>query len=213
MQKLPIGLSDFKELRRRGYYFVDKSELISEIINENNKVLLIPRPRRFGKTLNLSMLKYFFDVNEDAKDLFKGLKIENLPEFELQGKYPVIFLTFKDLKEPDFNSFLNQLSELIADLYKIHQDKLLNSELDQRDKNKINAILSEKKDYTLLQNSLKNLSRYLSQAYQVNPIILLDEYDTPIHAGWLKGYYTEVIDFMRGFLREHLRIISILKRA
>jgi hypothetical protein len=85
MQKLPIGLSDFKELRERGYYFVDKSELIAEIINENNKVLLIPRPRRFGKTLNLSMLRYFFDVNEDTKDLFKGLKIENLPEFEHQG--------------------------------------------------------------------------------------------------------------------------------
>ena len=200
MQKLPIGLSDFKELRERGYYFVDKSELIAEIINENNKVLLIPRPRRFGKTLNLSMLKYFFDLNEDAKNLFKGLKIENLPESTHQGKYPVIFLTFKDLKEPDFKSFLNQLSELIADLYKIHQDKLLNSELDQRDKNKINDILSEKKDYTLLQNSLKNLSRYLSEIYQVNPVILLDEYDTPIHAGWLEGYYNEIIKFMRGFL-------------
>jgi hypothetical protein len=201
MQKLPIGLSDFKELRRRNYYFVDKSELISEIINENNKVVLIPRPRRFGKTLNLSMLRYFFDINEDAKGLFKGLKIENLPEFEHQGKYPVIFLTFKDIKEPDFNAFLTKLSELIADLYKIHQKKLLNHDLlDQRDKNKINDILLEKKDYTLLQNSLKNLSRYLSEIYQINPIILLDEYDTPIHAGWLEGYYDEVIKFMRGFL-------------
>ena len=200
MQKLPVGLSDFKELRMRNYYFVDKSEFISEIINEYNKVILITRPRRFGKTLNLSMLRYFFDINENAKDLFQGLKIENLPEFEHHNKYPVIFLTFKDIKEPDFNAFLTKLSELIADLYKTHKDKLLDYNLDQRDKNKINALLLENKDYTLLQNSLKNLSRYLSEIYQVNPIILLDEYDTPIHAGWLKGYYEEVIDFMRGFL-------------
>ena len=200
MQKLPIGLSDFKKLREKNYYFVDKTELIAEILRENNEIVLIPRPRRFGKTLNLSMLKYFFDINENAKNLFKGLKIETLPEYEHLGKYPVIFLTFKDVKEPDFNAFLSKLSELIADLYKTYEDKLLGSELDKRDKNKIENILLEKKDYTLLQNSLKNLSKYLSEIYKINPIILLDEYDTPIHAGWIEGYYDEVIKFMRGFL-------------
>ena len=200
MQKLPIGLSDFKELRERGYYFVDKTELIAEIINENNKVLLIPRPRRFGKTLNLSMLKYFFDINENAKDLFKGLKIENLPEFTHQGKYPVIFLTFKDLKEPDFDKFLWAISDIISDAYKTHKQALMKLNLDKVETQEIETILAKQANYGLLVSSLKKLSKYLSKAYQVNPIILLDEYDTPIHAGWLKGYYTEVIDFMRGFL-------------
>jgi hypothetical protein len=182
------------------YYFVDKSEFISEVINENNKVILITRPRRFGKTLNLSMLKYFFDINEDAKKLFQGLKITTMPEFKHQSKYPVIFLSFKDIKEPDFESFLTKLSELIADLYSTHQNRLLDFGLEQRDKNKIISILSESRDYTLLQNSLKNLSKYLSEIYQSRPIVLLDEYDTPIHAGWLEGYYDKVIKFMRGLL-------------
>jgi hypothetical protein len=200
MQKLPIGLSDFKELRKRDYYFVDKTELISEIINENNKVVLIPRPRRFGKTLNLSMLRYFFDVNEDAKDLFKDLKIENLPEFEHQGKYPVIFLTFKDLKEPDFETFLKKINRLIIELYEEHDATLKKAKLSYSEKKSIEQILHGEADYTLLQTSLKDLSKYLSVIYKINPIILLDEYDTPIHAGWLEGYYDEVITFMRGFL-------------
>ena len=200
MQKLPIGLSDFKELRERGYYFVDKSELIAEIINENNKVLLIPRPRRFGKTLNLSMLRYFFDLNEDAKDLFKGLKIENLPESTHQGKYPVIFLTFKDLKEPDFDKFLWSISDLMSDAYKTHKQALMKLDLDKVEKEEIETIIARQANYGLLVSSLKKLSKYLSEAYQINPIILLDEYDTPIHAGWLEGYYNEIITFMRGFL-------------
>jgi hypothetical protein len=213
MQKLPIGLSDFKELRENNYYFIDKSEFISELIRESGKVLLIPRPRRFGKTLNLSMLKYFFDINEDTRDLFNGLKIESLPEMEHQGKYPVIFLTFKDVKESDFDSFLSKISELIADLYKIYEYKLVHSKLDKRDKHKIENILLEKKDYTLLQNSLKNLSKYLSKVYSKNPIILLDEYDTPIHAAWIKGYYEEVIDFMRGFFSGAFKDNIYLEKA
>jgi hypothetical protein len=146
------------------------------------------------------MLKYFFDINEDAKKLFQGLKITTMPEFKHQSKYPVIFLSFKDIKEPDFESFLTKLSELIADLYSTHQNRLLDFGLEQRDKNKIISILSESRDYTLLQNSLKNLSKYLSEIYQSRPIVLLDEYDTPIHAGWLEGYYDKVIKFMRGLL-------------
>jgi hypothetical protein len=200
MQKLPIGLSDFKELRMGNYYFVDKSEFISEVINENNKVILITRPRRFGKTLNLSMLKYFFDINEDAKELFHGLKIENLPEFEHQGKYPVIFLTFKDIKEPDFDKFFWSMGEVIRETYKIHEESFKNLSLDTTETRAIEAILSREANYGLLQNSLKNLSRYLSEIYQARPIVLLDEYDTPIHAGWLEGYYDKVIKFMRGLL-------------
>ena len=200
MQKLPIGLSDFKKLRQRNYYFIDKSELIAEIINENNDVILITRPRRFGKTLNLSMLKYFFDINEDANELFQGLKIENLPESSHQGKYPVIFLTFKDIKEPDFDKFFWSMGEVIRETYKIHEESFKNLSLDTTETRAIEAILSREANYGLLQNSLKNLSRYLSEIYQARPIVLLDEYDTPIHAGWLKGYYEEVIDFMRGLL-------------
>jgi hypothetical protein len=105
------------------------------------------------------------------------------------------------------------LSELIADLYNTHQNRLLDCGLEQRDKNKIMAILSERRDYTLLQNSLKNLSKYLDKIYQARPIVLLDEYDTPIHAGWLKGYYEEVIDFMRGFLSGVLKDNIYLEKS
>ena len=200
MQKLPIGLSDFKKLRQRDCYFIDKSEFIAEVIRENNDVLLIPRPRRFGKTLNLSMLRYFFDLNEDAKDLFKGLRIEKMPEFQHQGKYPVIYLTFKDLKEPDFDTFLKKLNILVIELYDQYKFVFKDAGLSSAENKRIEQILQGETDYTLLQISLMELSRYLSNAYQKHPVILLDEYDTPIHAGWLRGYYEEIIDFMRGLL-------------
>jgi hypothetical protein len=213
MQKLPIGLSDFKELRMGNYYFVDKSEFISEVINENNKVILITRPRRFGKTLNLSMLKYFFDINEDAKGIFQGLKIENLPEFKHQGKYPVIFLTFKDIKEPDFDKFFWSMSDVISDAYKTHKQALFKLNLDKVERQEIETIIAKQANYGLLQNSLKNLSKYLSEIYQVNPIVLLDEYDTPVHAGWLEGYYDKVIKFMRGLLSGVLKDNIYLEKS
>ena len=184
---------------------MDKSEFVAEIINEHADVLLITRPRRFGKTLNLSMLRYFFDINEDCRDIFRGLKIEELPEFEHQGKYPVIFLTFKDLKEPSFEIFLQKMAILICDVYEEHQQIISYLKKTRLEKQNIERILSGEADYVLLSESLKNLTRYLSRAYDRKPILLLDEYDTPIHAGWLKGYYEKVIDFMRGFLSGALK--------
>ncbi len=200
MKRLPIGESDFRKLRGKDCYFVDKSEFIADILNENNDVILIPRPRRFGKTLNLSMLRYFFDINENARDLFNGLKIEKLPEIEHQGKYPVIFITFKDLKEPSFDIFLKKLSKLVTNLYESYSDKLVKADFSQLEKRDIEKVLGGETDYTLLQSSLEDLSRYLYKVYNQKPIILLDEYDTPIHAAWIKGYYEELIDFMRGFM-------------
>ncbi|WP_456325241.1 AAA family ATPase, partial [Desulfonauticus submarinus] len=159
MQKLPIGESDFKKLKEKNCYFVDKSDFIAEIIRENNDIILIPRPRRFGKTLNLSMLKYFFDKNENARDLFKGLKIETLPEFkEHQGKYPVIFLTFKDVKEKSFNIFIKKTGKILADIYKKYKDKLYSLDLDKNEKRKIESILLEEADYTDLQMALAELT-------------------------------------------------------
>ena len=143
MQKLPIGLSDFKKLREKNYYFIDKTELIAEILREHNEIILIPRPRRFGKTLNLSMLRYFFDINEDSKNLFKGLKIETLPEYEHLGKYPVLFLTFKDIKEPDFEKFLWNISDIISEVYRKHKKTLLKLELDETELKEINLIISK----------------------------------------------------------------------
>ena len=200
MKRLPIGESDFREIREKDYYFVDKSEFIADILNENNKVILIPRPRRFGKTLNLSMLRYFFDINENARDLFNGLKIETLPEIKHQGKYPVIFITFKDLKEPNFDTFLSDLNNLMSAAYSEHLDKIKTLDLSGGEQKRIDEIINFKADYTSLKNSLYDLSKYLYKVYNQKPIILLDEYDTPIHAAWIKGYYEELIDFMRGFM-------------
>ncbi len=213
MKKLPIGESDFRRLREKDCYFVDKSEFIADILNENNDVILIPRPRRFGKTLNLSMLRYFFDIDENARDLFNGLKIETLPEIKHQGKYPVIFITFKDLKEPNFDIFLKKLSKLITSLYEFYSDKLVKGNFSQLEKKGIERILAGDTDYTLLQGSLEDLSKYLYKVYNQKPIILLDEYDTPIHAAWIKGYYEELIDFMRGFMSAAFKDNPNFKKA
>ncbi len=213
MKKLPIGESDFREIREKDYYFVDKSEFIADILNENNRVILIPRPRRFGKTLNLSMLRYFFDINEKGRALFNGLKIESLPEIKHQGKYPVIFITFKDLKEPNFDIFLRKLSKLITSLYESYSDKLVKGDFSQLEKKEIERILAGDTDYTLLQGSLEDLSKYLYKVYNQKPIILLDEYDTPIHAAWIKGYYEELIDFMRGFMSAAFKDNPNFKKA
>ena len=213
MKKLPIGESDFREIREKDYYFVDKSEFIADILNENNRVILIPRPRRFGKTLNLSMLRYFFDINEKGRALFNGLKIESLPEIKHQGKYPVIFITFKDLKEPNFDTFLSDLNNLMSLAYKKYFNEIIKLDLTKGEQKRIDEIINFKADYTSLKNSLYELSTYLYKVYNQKPIILLDEYDTPIHAAWIKGYYEELIDFMRGFMSAAFKDNPNFKKA
>ena len=213
MQKLPIGKSDFKTLRENNLYYVDKSGLIAEIINENNDVLLITRPRRFGKTLNLSMLECFFDIEGKGKGLFEDLKIAKMPEYKEHGKYPVVFLTLKDLTELDYRLFLKKMASIMAEQYRKYGEII--DAVDERIvfKEEVNRLQHKEADESELQDSLYNLVKYLNHYYQQKPVLLIDEYDTPIHSGLLSGYYEEVISFMRIFLSQALKDNPDLHKA
>jgi len=214
MKKLPIGVSDFKDMATGNYYYVDKTLFIKEIIDSGDKILLIPRPRRFGKTLNISMLKYFYDCCPESlstgkkapgntdKDLFASLAICGAGQeyLDKMGKHPVIFLTFKDTKEMDWESCLDNIKKLIQKefarhYYLLESQKLLPHERDYFQK--IIDLTGNKSDYA---SSLENLLIFLSRFYDERVVILIDEYDAPVHAGFLYGYYEEIINFIRNFL-------------
>ncbi len=204
-KKIGIGISDFGRLRREDYCFIDKSLFIQEIVQAGAAVILLPRPRRFGKTLNLSMLRHFFEQvreNEDLgkrETLFDGLAIRQWDEFDVYfAKYPVIFLTFKDVKERRFADALYKMKDVVSQEYKRH--KIITGSLDSTDKDFFEQIISMQAGEVELSIALQRLSKYLASYYKTPPLILLDEYDTPIHAAWQNGYYDEMISFMRGLL-------------
>ncbi|QTA81702.1 AAA ATPase-like domain-containing protein [Desulfonema limicola] len=211
-KKLPIGLSDFKELIENDYYYIDKTKYIKDIIKSSSKILLLPRPRRFGKTLNLSMLKYFFDKSlENHKELFKGLEIEKHDVFELhQGKYPVIFLTFKDVKHSQWEACFSSIKTAVKKEYSRHRYLLETDTLYPEDKTYFQDILSSELKETGCDQALYNLSEYLHRHYNEKVIILIDEYDTPIHAAYTYGYYNKLIEFIRNFLSAGLKDNSFL---
>jgi len=212
-KRIPLGTSDFRTIIRENSYFVDKSLFIKDVV-DGNRVLLFARPRRFGKTLNLSMLSYFFDNLEDNSELFTDLKISSEKAImQKQGKHPVIYLTFKDVKEKTWIECLDGIYKLIYSLiYSFKQ--VINSEslvnIDITCCHKILSHTANKNDYA---NSLKALSQALFLYYNNNPVILIDEYDTPIHEGYFNGYYDEVIGFMRNFLGSALKDNKYLEKA
>ncbi|GAA0178978.1 hypothetical protein SH2C18_19390 [Clostridium sediminicola] len=160
MKRIPIGISDFKMLIEENYLFVDKSLLIKEFWESHGQTILLPRPRRFGKTLNMSMIKYFFEKNEkDNKHLFKDLNIEKNKEImDLQGKYPVIYLSFKDEKHSSFEYLHAGLRNLLSRLYKEHKYCLNTEKIEKVDKEYYNSIINKKSDIIDLSDSIKMLS-------------------------------------------------------
>ncbi len=204
---LPVGASDFKKLREGGYYYVDKSLFIREITEASAEVLLIPRPRRFGKTLNLSMLRYFYEkTDEDLTKLFQGLAVRNEDVFrECQGKYPVIWMTFKEVKSREWSGCLRNLQNVIYREYARHRHLLDSSVLFPEEKAYFRNILNGKSDQTDYEISLENLSAFLRRFHDRRVIILIDEYDTPINAGYVSGYYEEAVSFMRNLLSGGLK--------
>jgi hypothetical protein len=202
LKRIPLGISDFKKLKDEDYLFVDKSLLIKEFWESDGETVLVPRPRRFGKTLNMSMLKYFFEnSSKDNSYLFKGLNIESHKDImKLQGKYPVIYLSFKDEKHSSFEYFQAGLRNLLSRLYKEHKYCLNTDKIDDIDKEYYNSIINKKSDIIDLSDSIKMLSEYLSIYHEKKVIILIDEYDVPIQAAYLNNYYTEAIGFIRNLL-------------
>ena len=197
-KKLPIGLSDFKEIIEYDYYYFDKTKFIENILEERSKVKLFTRPRRFGKTLNLSMLKYFFDVEnrEENKKLFEGLNISKSEYFEKQGEFPVISISFKNYNKNDWESGFKSIKSTISDIYAKFED--LMEHLNKRDLKKFEDIWLEK-DEGDWERSLLNLTKYVFDYYGKKVIILIDEYDQPIINSYIKGYYSETIDFFKSF--------------
>ena len=202
LKQLNLGHSDFRDVIQNDNYFVDKSLLIEEILLAQKAVLLFPRPRRFGKTLNLSMLKYFFDKNgPENKKLFKDLKIWQTGNNIKQHccKYPVIYLTLKDAKAETWEDCYELIVSEIVNLYSEHRYLLENNILYDNEKDIFNRILRKTASKIEYQESIKQLSAYLQRYHNEKVVILIDEYDTPIQSGY-KKFYNEVVPFMRNLL-------------
>jgi len=199
MPKFRTGTDDFKELIDDGGYFVDKSMLIKEVI-EGNKVTLLPRPRRFGKTLNMTMLRYFFEkTDDDKRALFDGLAISaDADAMAHQAQYPIIYLSLKDIKGNDWPEAYASIQDKLSFLMVEHGD--VRESVEPVRQREIDAIKNKTADPSTLKLSLKNLITYLHGFHGKPVVVLLDEYDSPIIEAWKKGYYDEMIDFMRSWL-------------
>ena len=207
---VPVGIEDFERIVREDYYYVDKTQLIEELLINRAPVTLFTRPRRFGKTLNMSMIKYFFDVKnkEENKKLFENLKISNSEYMSEQGKYPVIFISLKDLKGDTWEECLKRLKLFIFDLYA--EFEYIREKMNEWDKRKFEKVLYEKEDADYIM-SLKFLSDSLYKYYGEKVIILIDEYDAPIINAFDKGYYNEAVNFFQTFYSSALKTNSSLK--
>ncbi len=210
-KEFPIGVSDFEKLIRGNYHFVDKTLLIREIMNDGSEVIVLPRPRRFGKTLNLSMLHYFLSKSyysdEANQDLFEGLNISKDTEFckKHQGQYPVIFISFKDIKVSEYDKAYADIVVLISQLYAQHRYLLEGDLLEKDEKEKFLALLNQEASEANVKASIKQLALYTARKFKQWTIILIDEYDTPIQEGYLNKYYDKIVDLMRGLLGQTLK--------
>ena len=216
MQGIGIGISDFKMLRLRNNYFIDKSMYIKDIIDNQSGVVLITRPRRFGKTLNMSMLRYYFDIKEkNNKELFNGLKIMEQDEYYTSklGYYPVIYLTLKDVNDVNHDKMILDLKTAMINMYKEHMYLLDSNKIYDFEKQKIQDILYAREDEVLLKNAVKDLSEYLNRYYERPVILLIDEYDVPIQAAYVEGYYEDAIKFLKTFYGTTFKDNPYLEKA
>ena len=205
MKKLPIGLSDFKKLIEENYYYFDKTNFIDEIIKDGSEVKLFTRPRRFGKTLNMSMLKYFFDIKEaeENRKLFKDLYIEKMENFKEQGQYPVVFLSLKDLKADNWEEMERKIIVMLSDLFSEYEyllDKLTGTNYQN-----FKDIAYKKVDLYDLGGTLKFLTRILYEKYNKKVVVLIDEYDAPLVSAYHNKYYEKAKDFFKTFYSSVLK--------
>jgi len=216
---LPIGYDNFRDVIDQKLNFVDKSLLMKEFLDDKGtQVTLITRPRRFGKTLNLSMMHHYFASNvygKPTQDLFLGLKIAQQSQEYLQhqGKYPVVALTFKEVKDQDFNSAYDNLCHLLSRTYKEHASLLDSPRILSHQKKEFETILEGKADKVAIKSAFLNLTDCLYQHYGEKALLLIDEYDTPIQAGYVHGYYDDIIEIMRSLFGAGLKSNPYLYRA
>ena len=215
--KLPVGIEDFRDIRRLGFYYVDKTKLIEQLLDSWGKVNLFTRPRRFGKTLNMSMLRCFFEIGTD-KELFEGLHILQRSDLcdEYMGKFPVVFLTLKGVEGNTFEEARLSLAELIAAEARKFKFLAESDKLDADDKEMYRELISLNKGNdsatsVKLRFSLKNLSELLYRHYEQKIIVLIDEYDVPLDKAFQYGYYREMVSLVRGLLGETLKTNEFLQ--
>ncbi|WP_291255464.1 AAA family ATPase [Fusobacterium sp.] len=211
MKKVPIAVEDFKEIIEQDYYYVDKTKFIEDILNDGAKVKLFCRPRRFGKTLNMSTLKYFFDIKnkDENRKLFNSLYIENSPLIDEQGKYPVIFLSMKGISSTNFEDALDKIKDKISNLY-INYSFLMEV-LNEFEIDKFRDIAKGNNNTAQLESSLLFLSKLLYNYYNQKVVVLIDEYDSPIMNAYEKGYYNEMRDFLKAFYGDVLKTNDYLQ--
>jgi len=199
MKRIGIGLSDFKELIEENFYYFDKTKFIDEIVKDGAKVKLFTRPRRFGKTLNMSMLKYFFDVEkkEENRKLFKDLYIEKTESIKEQGQYPVIFLSLKDLKATTWEIMEKDIKSTVSRLFLDH--RYLLNDLDKFDTITFENIIMKNTNIEDLKEALKFLTENLYKKYNKKVVVLIDEYDSPLVSAYINGYYGKAKDFFKTF--------------
>ena len=211
MKRLAIGVSDFKKIIEGDFYYFDKTKFIEEIIKDGSEVKLFTRPRRFGKTLNMSMLKYFFDIKnrEENRKLFKDLYIEKTEAFKEQGQYPVIFLSLKDLKALTWEQMEKAIKSAISRLFSEY--KYLLNDLDKFDTLTFENILLKNTELEDLKEALKFLTRILYEKYNKKVVVLIDEYDSPLVSAYINGYYEKAKDFFKTFYSTVLKDNSYLQ--
>lgn len=210
---LPVGVENFEDIIKTGYYYVDKTMFIKELLDLKRKVNLFTRPRRFGKTLNMSMLRYFFEdtgdeeENTKKKELFHDLKImEAGEEYTSQmGMYPVINLTLKSAKQPTFESAFNKMKDEIAEEFQRHRYILDNDQIEDEDKILFRKIAGRKAEYDDYSKALKFLCKCIYQATGKNSVILVDEYDVPLENAFFQDFYNEMVGFVRSLFESALK--------
>ena len=205
-----VGIEDFKKIIEEDCYYFDKTNYIEELLKDRTEIKLFTRPRRFGKTLNMTTLKYFFDVKnaEENRKLFKDLYIEKSEYFKEQGQYPVIFITMKDLKKNTWEQMNFAVKSLISNLY--NEFEFIREKLNEKDLIEFEKIWFKKEDGDY-DNSLRLLSEYLYNYYQKKVVLLIDEYDNPLIVANQNGYYKEAINFYRNLYSSALKTNSNLK--
>ena len=212
---LPIGVEDFKRLVDNGYYFVDKTLMIKELLEDKETVNLFTRPRRFGKTLNMSMLQRFFEATEKSNVyLFDGLKIAAYPEYmAYQGQYPVISISLKSMKQASYTDAFYMYKNLIAKEYEKHKIILESNQILESEKEIFRNIMEQRADQNVYLNSIRTLSDILAKYYKKNVIILIDEYDVPLENAYHEGFYDDMTNLIRSCFESALKTNPSLEFA
>ena len=211
---MPVGNTDFGEIRKSGLYYIDKTMLIDQLVDKNKaKVTLFTRPRRFGKTLNMSMLEHFFDIRKDSREIFEGLEISENTALcgEWMNQYPTIFISFKEVVGINFEIAFDRLKALIKELFRSH--RYLLEKIQDDEKAEFKRICSDSATYSDISDSIWSLSKLMYEYYQKPVIILIDEYDVPMAKGSVGKYYDEILDVIRYVLSKALKDNPYLKFA